>query len=252
MPDGYFGAMALATLVGLSLGALGGGGSIVTTPILVYVAHIPPQRAVGMSLVVVGVTSLFGAILHLRRGNFAARPALLFSLTGMAGSYLGASGTHLFSPRTLMLLFSALMLVVGSLMWKSPVPGETKTHNTRECLTAGFGVGLLTGFLGVGGGFLIVPALVLFADIDAKVAAGTSLAVIAVNCATGLLGQLRFVQIDWRLVSGFLAFAVVGIVCGTQVANRLPAPQLRKAFGVTVVLLAILMGLNNLLFFPHQ
>ena len=121
-------------------------------------------------------------------------------------------------------------------------------------LAVGLGllVGLLTGFLGVGGGFLIVPALVLFADIDAKVAAGTSLAVIAVNCATGLLGHLRFVQIDWPLVSGFVVFAVAGIVCGTQVSNQVPAPQLRRAFGVTVVLLAIFMGLNNLLFFPHQ
>src|SRR5215470_8851615 len=100
MPNGYFGAMALASLVGLVLGALGGGGSIVTTPILVYVAQIPPQSAVGMSLVVVGLTSLVGAILHIRRGTFALKPALLFASTGMVGSFLGSTGTHLLPAKT--------------------------------------------------------------------------------------------------------------------------------------------------------
>ncbi len=247
MPYGYFGAMALASLVGLVLGALGGGGSIVTTPILVYVAQIPPERAVGMSLVVVGLTSLVGAVLHIRRGNFAARPALLFALTGMIGSFLGANGTHLFASRTLMLIFSSIMLVVGIVMWNAPAACPTKRHKASDCLIAGFAVGLLTGFIGVGGGFLIVPALVLFADLETKLAAGTSLGVIAVNCATGLLGHVRFVQIDWFLLGGFLAFAITGIIIGTRISHRLPELQLRKAFAVTVVILAILIGANNML-----
>src|SRR5580692_8671278 len=113
MFTGYFLAMALATLVGVSLGALGGGGSIITTPLLIYVARIPAKEAVGMSLVIVGATSLVGAVLHMRRGNVAIEPAVLFSLTGMVGSFIGSSGTHLISKRLLLLLFSLIMLIVG-------------------------------------------------------------------------------------------------------------------------------------------
>src|SRR5262245_30010712 len=103
MLSDHFAAMALATLVGLSLGALGSGGSIITTPVLIYVAHIPPETAIGMSLVIVGTTSLVGMFLHLKRGNFALKPGVLFSLTGMAGSFVGSGGTHLVSRKILML-----------------------------------------------------------------------------------------------------------------------------------------------------
>src|SRR5215470_15650931 len=95
-------AMCLATVVGLSLGALGGGGSIITTPVLVYAAHVPPENAVGMSLVIVGLTSFLGATLHLRRGNIAVEPGVLFSLTGMVAAFIGSAGTHLLHRRTLM------------------------------------------------------------------------------------------------------------------------------------------------------
>src|SRR2546427_5011071 len=111
-------AVALAALVGLSLGALGSGGSIITTPLLVYVAHVPPASAVGMSLVIVGATSLVGAFLHLRRGNLQIKPVILFSVTGMVGSFVGSSGTHLLSRRALMLVFSSIMLIVGWTMWR--------------------------------------------------------------------------------------------------------------------------------------
>src|SRR6187549_2383117 len=106
-------AMILAILVGMSLGALGSGGSIITIPVLVYVAGVPAEDAVGMSLVIVGATSLVGALLHLRRGNVALKPSLLFAATGMAGSYIGSAGTHLLSRRNLMLLFAVIMLIVG-------------------------------------------------------------------------------------------------------------------------------------------
>src|SRR3954452_16730753 len=116
MPLGQLVAIALAGLVGLSLGALGSGGSIITTPLLVYVAHVPPASAVGMSLVIVGATSLVGALLHMRRGNFALRQCLLFALTGMVGSFIGSTGTHLLSRRVLMLVFSGIMLISGCVM----------------------------------------------------------------------------------------------------------------------------------------
>src|SRR5437868_5358621 len=110
---GHIAAMVLATLIGLSLGTLGSGGSIITTPVLVYVAHVPPERAVGMSLFIVGGTSLVGAVLHAHRRNVAFLQVVLFALTGMVGAYLGSSGTHLVKRQSLMMLFAAIMLAVG-------------------------------------------------------------------------------------------------------------------------------------------
>src|SRR5258706_8340674 len=171
MFSGYVAVMVLALLAGLSLGALGGGGSIITTPVLVYVGHVPPERAVGMSLFIVGATSLIGALLQMQRRNVARLPAILFSVTGMAGAYLGANGTHLVSRQGLMLLFAAIMLAVGPAMWKGSTRFKpSHSSNPYKCLVAGFAVGLLTGFIGVGGGFLIVPALVLLAGLDSKLA----------------------------------------------------------------------------------
>lgn len=239
-------AMFLATLVGLSLGALGGGGSIITTPVLVYAAHVPPENAVGMSLVIVGLTSLVGAFLHLRRGNVALKPGVLFSLTGMAGSFLGSTGTHLLSRRMLMLLFAGIMLIAGLAMLRTAVLHRSESCGAYQCLAVGFAVGLLTGFLGVGGGFLIVPALVLFAGLDLRIAAGTSLAVIAFNSSMGLLGQLRFVRIDWTLLSGFLVFALGGMVVGSTLSSRLPESRLRRIFAITVLILGTAVGLANL------
>ena len=248
MSPGHIIAMTLAILVGMSLGTLGSGGSIITIPVLVYVAHVPADAAVGMSLVIVGATSLLGAVLHLRRGNVALKPSLLFSLTGMAGSYIGSSGTHLLSKRSLLLLFSGIMFIVGLKMWRGTAPVVQSTAcSVYRCLAAGFAVGLLTGFLGIGGGFLIVPALVLFAGLDSRTAAGTSLAVIALNSTTGVFGQLRFVSIDWSLLAGFLAFAVAGMVAGSSLSSRLTENRLRRVFAGTVLFLAVAVGFGNLL-----
>jgi uncharacterized protein len=222
--------------------------SIITIPLLVYVAGVPAENAVGMSLVVVGTTSLVGALLHLRHGNVALKPSLLFALTGVLGAYLGSYGTHLVSSRGLMLLFAVIMMVVGIRMWqttgKSP---KTGTFSAPRCLSIGFGVGLLTGFLGIGGGFLMVPALVLFAGLDSRMAAGTSLAVIVFNSATGIIGHLRFESFDWWLLAGFLTFALAGMVLGTLLANNLAEYRLRRLFACTVLVLAIAVGVGNLL-----
>jgi uncharacterized protein len=241
-------AMVLAILVGLSLGALGSGGSIITIPILVYVAGVPAETAVGMSLVVVGATSFVGALLHLRRGNVAMKPGVLLAVTGMVGSYVGSRGTHLLSRRSLMLLFALIMLIVGIQMWRSTVGNlEKGNFSPLRCLAVGFAVGLLTGFLGIGGGFLIVPALVLFAGLDSRTAVGTSLAVIALNSSTGVLGQLRFASIDWPLLAGFLAFALGGMVVGALLANTLAETRLRQLFATTVLALAVAVGVGNLI-----
>ena len=248
MSLGYLAAMALATVVGLSLGALGSGGSILTIPVLVYVADVPPETAVGMSLVIVGTTSFLGAMLHLWRGNVALKPCLLFALTGTAGSFLGSAGTHLLPRRTLMLLFSGIMLLVGLAMWRGPAAfRRSMSFSIYPCLAAGFVVGLLTGFLGVGGGFLIVPALVLFAGLDSRMAAGTSLGIIAFNSSMGLVGQLRFVRMDWSLLFGFLAFAIGGMVAGSTVSGRISESRLRRIFATTVLVVGVAVGLENLL-----
>jgi len=241
--------MALATFVGLSLGALGSGGSIITIPLLVYVAGIAADAAVGMSLVIVGATSLLGSALQFRKGNVALKPAILFAATGIVGSYLGSSGTQHVPRRTLMLLFSGIMLVVARVMWRGASEFQRgKSIQTSRCLLAGFGVGILTGFLGIGGGFLIVPALVLFAGLNARMAAGTSLAIIALNSSSGLLGQLRFVGIDWNLLAGFLIFAIGGMLIGSNLSSHLAEHVLRRVFSTTILILGLAVGIGNLFF----
>jgi uncharacterized protein len=146
-----------------------------------------------------------------------------------------------------MLLFASIMVVVGVAMWKgSNRAAACRPCNPYECLAAGFAVGLLTGFIGVGGGFLIVPALVLLAGLDSKLAIGTSPAIIMFNSITGLLGQLRFVQMDWHLVSGFLVFTIAGIAIGIGFAKKLPDFHLRRIFAITVIVLGAAVGLQNL------
>jgi len=238
--------MVLATLIGGSLGILGSGGSIVTFPVLVYVAGVPAKQAVGMSMAIVGATALFGALIQLRRGNLAVKAALIFSISGMLGAYIGSAGTHLLSKQALLLLFAAIMLIVGAMMLR----GGAHLHRGRECslpicLGVGFAVGVLTGFLGVGGGFLIVPALVLAAGLDTRLAAGTSLAVIALNSATGLIGQLRYVTCDWSLLGKFLLFAFVGMGIGIAAARRIHDDHLRRIFGGALIVVAVVIaGLN--------
>jgi uncharacterized membrane protein YfcA len=240
-------AMVMATFVGFSLGALGSGGSIITIPLLVYIAGVPAETAVGMSLVIVGTTSLVGALIHLRSGNVAVKPSLLFAATGMVGSYIGTYGTHLVTRETLMLLFAATMMVAGIRMWRAPKLPHRGAFNATRCLLIGFVVGLLTGFLGIGGGFLIVPALVLFAGVDSRSAAGTSLAVITLNSITGIAGQLRFTTFDWRLIGGFLIFTMLGVLIGTATANRLADYRLRRMFACTVLVLSVAIVAGNLL-----
>lgn len=246
-------ALILALVIGLSLGLLGSGGSIITLPVLVYVAGIPAHQAVGMSLVIVGGTSALGGLLNLRQGAFDLRAATFFALSGMVGAFVGAKFTHLVSAPVLLLLFGALMLVVGIRMLRS---GESTAQSQQcrplRCLATGVAVGVLTGFLGVGGGFLILPALMLFAGLEMKPAIGTSLAVIAVNCLGGLLGQLHYVNFDWWLTLGFLLAAMAGMFAGTVLAKRLSAAVLRSGFAWCVVLLGIMLVARNLMLLIHR
>jgi hypothetical protein len=150
---------------------------------------------------------LIGSYFHWRIGNFLPRPALIFGATGILSAYLGSTATHLVSSSILMLMFAALMLAVGVRMLAShqALMPPSGSCSINRCIPSGFAVGLLTGFLGVGGGFVIVPALVWFAGLDTRRAIGTSLGIIAVNSAAGLAGQLRYTHWDWRLTGEFLA-----------------------------------------------
>lgn len=230
-------ALLLALLTGVSLGGLGSGGSIITLPILVYVAGIAPKSAVGMSIAIVGGTSFLGSYFHWRSGNLRLKPGLLFSVTGIVGAYLGSVGTHLVSSFVLMLLFSGLMLTIGTLMLagRQRLEASTVACSAYRCIPSGFAVGLVTGFLGVGGGFLIVPALVWFAGLDAKRAIGTSLGIIAVNSMAGLAGQLRYSHWDWLLTAKFLVCSLIGMGIGIRIARGAPDQALRKAFAAVVL-----------------
>ncbi len=240
-------ALLMAVGVGLSLGLLGSGGSIVMLPVLVYVAGIPVQQAVGMSLAIVGGTSLIGAYLHYRQGHFHAKATAIFSASGIIGAYFGSFLTHLVSQHVLMLLFSALMLVVGGAMLR----GKRESVGERRCRLVpcslvGGCVGVLTGFLGVGGGFLIVPALVLLAGIETNRAVGSSLAIIALNSVSGVLGHLTETAIDWRLTGFFLLSALIGMMVGTWFSSNIPEQRLKRLFAWFVVLMAVAIAAVNI------
>jgi uncharacterized membrane protein YfcA len=227
-----------AILVGLTLGLTGAGGSVVTLPVLVYLAGVTPVRAVALSLLVVGTAALVGAIQRWRAGNFHARAALLFAVSGMAGAWAGAKLTPMVPPGLLMAGFALLMIIVSLRMIVSREEPLAMMPDCRplRCVAAGAGVGLLTGFLGVGGGFLLVPALVKFARLPLRMAAGTSLAVIAFNSAAGLLSHLSFGPVDWQLGIPFVMLAVAGVLIGNSLASKLPVKHLRQGFAVMVLL----------------
>jgi uncharacterized membrane protein YfcA len=242
----------LSALIGLSLGLIGGGGSIITVPVLVYVLGVEPHKAVGMSLAVVGGTSLIGAGLHYRRGNLQMRTGLTFGLAGIAGALAGAPLTTLLSPAALLMTFALLMLLVAIVMLRrKPTVAESETSEMRQkpdvwkALLAGFGVGVLTGFLGVGGGFLIVPALVMFGGLSMKDAIGTSLFVIFLNCVAGLVGHASSGVFDWGLTAQVTGLAITGTIFGTLLSNRLEAKKLQSGFAIFVLMVAVfLIGKN--------
>ena len=239
-------ALALSSLIGVSLGLLGGGGSILAVPVLVYVAGLDPHAAVGSSLAIVGATALVGGLVHARHGRADLRAAAMFAAAGMLGAPLGALATPLVSGRTLLLLFASLMLVVSALMLRGrPSARAAGGRRPAAVLAAGFGVGALTGFLGVGGGFLIVPALLLLADVPIHRAIGSSLLVIAANSASGVVGHLRLGRMPLGLTAAFTAAAVLGAFVGVRAGASLDPARLRRAFAVFVLLVgASLLAAN--------
>jgi len=238
--------LILSAGIGLSLGLIGGGGSIITVPMLVYVLGVPPHRAIGMSLAVVGATALVSVFLHHRNRSVVWRTGTVFAVGGILSSYGASKLTRLVSPPALMLLFAGLMLVVATIMLIRPhrAEGHHVPNLPRE-LAAGFGVGVLTGFFGVGGGFVIVPALVVFGGLGMKAAVGTSLFVIAVNCAAGLVGHATQEDLDLKLTAMVTAMALGGAVVGAHLAHRVHHASLRRIFAWFVVMVALYLVVKN-------
>lgn len=236
-----------ALLVGVTLGLFGGGGSILTVPLLVYVAGVPAKPAIAMSLFVVAVTSAIGALGHARAGRIRWRTGLLFGAAGMAGAYGGGLlGPHL--PEGLLLAaFAGMMLATAIAMIRGRRAGAPPRHapSVPRVLADGVAVGLVTGLVGAGGGFLVVPALVLLGGLPMGVAVGTSLLVIAMKSVAGLAGYLFTVPVDWGLALPVTAAAVVGGLLGGRLAGRLDADRLRRAFGWFVLVMGVFVLLRQ-------
>lgn len=239
--------VGLTAVVGLTLGLLGGGGSILMVPLLAYVAGLPPKEAIAVSLVVVGATSLVGTLAHARRGNVRWRTGLLFGAAGMGGALLGGlAGGHV--PGTVLMVAFALMMVATAAAMlrggRSPAGGGERRHGEPplwRILADGLAVGAVTGLVGAGGGFLVVPALTLLGGLSMPVAVGTSLLVITMKSFAGLTGYLASVSPDWGLVAAVTAAAVAGSLVGTRLASRVPEAALRRGFGVFVLVMGVLV-----------
>ncbi len=238
-------AFPLAGLIGAILITLGAGGSIVTLPVLVYAAGLDTHRAVGTSLVVVGLVALAGALL--RHRSVVVRTGLLFGGAGMLGTWPGVWLNHRVSGPVVLLGFAATMLVVAALMMRGR---EKESCGERDSVgkaaAVGFGVGTATGFFGVGGGFLIVPALSLLLDLDMVPAVATSLLVITLNCAAGLAGHASYGSVDWNLGLAMAAAALLGAGLAFPMSKRLDGAVLERAFAALVAVVGVSMAIDSL------
>mgnify|MGYP001811919730 FL=1 len=257
-------ASPLGLLIGISLGALGGGGSILAVPALVYAAGQGPKAATTTSLVLVTITALIGIIPHWRAGRVRFTAGALFGLAGVGGSLLGSYWNEAVDPDVLLLAFSILMLVAAYAMWRR-LPRRPSTETPRavgaaanadtappdtsalrldlvtitKVLVAGSFVGVLTGFFGVGGGFVIVPALVLALGFTMPEAVGTSLLVIAVNSTVALTTRLPGGTIEWVIVIQFTIASLIGVFIGSRLASTRDPSFLQKWFVVLLVAVAL-------------
>jgi hypothetical protein len=234
---------ALSVLVGVSLGFFGGGGSILTVPLMVYVFGLEAKTAIASSLLVVGTASVSAAAQHWRAGNVDVRTALLFGGAGMAGAYAGGRVATFFDGALLLLMFALMMAVTAVAMWRGrrAPPDGTLQRAPGRLIAQGLAVGLFTGLIGAGGGFLIVPALALWAGLPMPRAVGTSLAVIVMNTAAGFAGYASHVEVPVRLVALVSVAAIAGSFGGAALAKRVNPASLRRAFAGFVLAMAALI-----------
>jgi len=252
---GYLGAL----IVGLVLGLIGGGGSILTVPIFVYFIGLNPILATAYSLFVVGVTSIIGAFQNFKKGLVDVKTAIIFAAPAFIAVYLTRRYLVQMIPDVvfsigsfdvtnsifIMILFAVIMLLASFSMIRNKrdslekTKTETQEFNYPLIAIEGFIVGILTGIVGAGGGFLIIPALVLLAKLPMKKAVGTSLLIIAVKSLIGFLGDLSNLEIDWSFLLVFTSISIVGIILGVYLSKFISGKKLKKGFGYFTLIMAV-------------
>jgi uncharacterized membrane protein YfcA len=244
---------AAALVIGLALGLMGGGGSILTVPVFVYILGFGPKISIAMSLGVVGLVSLFGALNHWRHGNVDVRLALIFGTVAMAGTFGGAYLARFVSGTFQLVLFAVVMLGAAFFMFLDNTPNDPDEHGAHSVrletlpliAIEGLVVGVLTGLVGVGGGFLIVPALVLMSDVPMKTAVGTSLLIIAMKSAAGFVEYTFQVQVDYLFIGSFSVLAILGIYLGSRWVKHIPQHTLKRAFAIFLVIMGVFILFNE-------
>lgn len=254
-----------AILIGLSLGLIGGGGSILTVPILVYLLGIEAaDTAPAYSLFVVGTASLIGAIIKHKQGFVDLKTALIFGLPAIVAVYVTrrflvpeipneifTTANFIFTKRIFVMGLFAILMILASVSMikgrKEIVQNEERKFNYPLILIEGGLVGILTGLVGAGGGFIIIPALVILSNLPMKKAIGTSLAIIAAKSLLGFLGDLSIISIDWKLLLSFTALAVAGIFIGNQLSHKIDGTKLKKGFGYFVLIMGIIIIIKETL-----
>lgn len=237
-------ALAGAVVIGVALGLLGSGGSILTVPILVYLLHHEEKAAIAESLAIVGMISLVGAVRARAAGGFDLRSALLVGIPGMAGTLLGAYLAYWVPGALQLLLLAAVMLAAATGMFalRSAHP-LAQAPAAGVVIAIGMGVGIITGLVGVGGGFLIIPALVLLLGLPVSTAIATSLGIIAMNSAVGFIKYQSVLEsqgmaVNWTIVGLFIVLGILGAWSGSHLGSRLKAEHLRRVFAVFLVAMA--------------
>ncbi|MEO7135252.1 MAG: sulfite exporter TauE/SafE family protein [Vicinamibacterales bacterium] len=235
------GAVLLALIIGLSMGVLGGGGSIIAVPALTFLLHFPPKDAVVTSLAIVGAVAAIGAIGAIVRGAMPLALAAVVGVAATAGSYAGGIAGAQLADRAQLVLLATIMLIAACMLWRKSdgrqSSGPPRTH-LRPLIVLGVSVGAITGLVGVGGGFLIVPALVLYARQPMQQAAAASLFVIALAALAAIPAYAGRVTLDWSFIALFVAIGACGVVAGGAIARHLPQRRLQQAFAAALVVLA--------------
>jgi len=258
---------AASVVMGLTLGMIGGGGSILTVPILVYIFHVDPMMSTAYSLFVVGLTSLVGSVSHFKKGNVHVKTAIIFGIPSILSVYavrkfavpaipdvlFTLGGLTFTKALFVMVLFAMLMIFASiSMIRKSKDPEEKEgdiKYNYPVIFVEGLVVGGITGLVGAGGGFLIIPALVLFAGLPMKQAVGTSLLIIALKSLIGFTGDLGSgLPIDFGFMAVFSLFAIVGIFAGSYLTRFVSNEKLKPAFGYFVLVMGVYILGKELLF----
>lgn len=247
-------ALALGALVGLILGLLGGGGSLIAVPLLVHGLGLPPREAVAAALGAVALAALAGTGVHARARAIDPWAALVFGLLGALGSLGGAQAARLLGEDTQLLLFAGVTLVAGALMLRPrPAPpasaasgGKTQERPRWLLVPAALGTGVLTGLLGVGGGFIIVPALTLVVGLPMRKAVGTSLLVLGLTALAGFTSYATWVPVGGANVLAFALSAALAAPLGALLSERIPQTRLRQAFAVVLLLVSLAALIDGL------